>query len=315
MEKAAIIAECCQNHNGSFEILQQMVEKAVDAGADYVKIQSIRTEQLAHRDRFDDGTGTVEGTDLSVIKRPYDAEFDRLKTLELTFDEEVAFIELCKKKGVKSMTTVFALDTVDEVKSLGYDAVKVASYDCGSIPLLKALGSAFFKVFVSTGATTDDELAKSVQVLRDLNIDFTLLHCVTIYPTPWKEMNLARMDLLRMLAGKTGLSSHPLTREYGILADQIALTLGAECIERHYTVLDESETRDGPVSINPEQLKELCDFAKWDKAKQQEFVREKISDWESALGSANREMSDEEWKNRDYYRGRFASEGGKNNWE
>ena len=77
-----------------------------------MKIQSIRTEQLAHRDRFDDGIGTVEGTDLSVIKRPYDAEFDRLKKLELTLDEEVGFIELCKKK--RSLST-FQLDTATTV--------------------------------------------------------------------------------------------------------------------------------------------------------------------------------------------------------
>jgi len=315
MDKPVIIAECCQNHNGSFAILEKMVEKAAEAGADYVKIQSIRTNQLTHRARFDNGEGIVDGTDLQVITRPYEAEHERLKNLELTLDEEVAFIELCKKRGIKSMTTVFATETVDEVKGLGYDAVKVASYDCGSVPLLEKLADSFSQLFVSTGATTDEELLKSAKLLRDKSVDFSLLHCVTIYPTPWDEMNLSRMDILRILSGKTGLSSHPLTREYGILADQVALALGAECIERHYTVLEESETKDGPVSINPVQLKELCDFAKLSKSEQQAYIRDNIPNWDSALGSANRAMSGEEWKNRDYYRGRFRSGNGKDNWE
>ena len=136
MNKVNIIAECCQNHNGDKEILKKMIHNAADNGADYVKIQAIRSKDLSFRERFEKGEVDETGKVL-VIKRPYEQELERLAKLDLSLEEELWFVNECKIAGVSPMTTVFNRKSVNEVKNMGYDAIKIASYDCASIPLLK----------------------------------------------------------------------------------------------------------------------------------------------------------------------------------
>ena len=311
MSRPTLIAECCQNHNGSFEILTRMLAEAVNAGADYVKIQSIRSDLLTHRRRFETGVGGADG---QSIKRPYEAERERLSKLDLMVEEEARFVELSRRLGVKSMTTPFARVTIPEIAPLGFDAVKVASYDCASRPFLGELLQHWNTIVVSTGASTDDDIAAAAEVLRGAGADATLLHCVTVYPTPVEEMHLARMGFLRMHLSKVGLSSHPRTAEQGIFPDMVALALGADCIERHFSVLDPEETKDGPVSISPSQLKELRHFADLPVEERCELVRREVPNWKNYLGSAIRPLSRTELLNRDYYRGRFASPADGDSW-
>ena len=149
MNKVNIIAECCQNHNGDKEILKKMIHNAADNGADYVKIQAIRSKDLSFRERFEKGEVDETGKVL-VIKRPYEQELERLAKLDLSLEEELWFVNECKIAGVSPMTTVFNRKSVNEVKNMGYDAIKIASYDCASIPLLKDVKDNWNKIFVST---------------------------------------------------------------------------------------------------------------------------------------------------------------------
>jgi sialic acid synthase SpsE len=115
-----------------------------------------------------------------------------------------------------------------------------------------------------------------------------------------------------------GFSDHTAPGATGLIASKIAFALGAECIERHYTVLRPDETRDGPVSITPAQLRELREFADRPRTERMELVRRERPDWELALGKVQRPLGPAEWLNRDYYAGRFASKiGGRDvfNWE
>ena len=97
--KPLLIAECCQNHNGRRDVLREMIHRAAEAGADYVKIQAIRSHELTHRERFDDGReGTPDGT-VKTIHRPYAAELERLAKLDLTLEEEAWFAEECRRAG------------------------------------------------------------------------------------------------------------------------------------------------------------------------------------------------------------------------
>jgi N,N'-diacetyllegionaminate synthase len=306
MKRPIIIAECCQSHNGSFDLLMRMLDTAAAAGADFVKIQSIRSNQVTHRERFDAGETAADGT-TKVIKRPFAAERDRLATLDLNLEQEARFVEACRRAGVKSMTTPFARSTVKEIAPLGFDGIKAASYDCGALPFLRDLVANWKTVVVSTGATTDEEIAAAAKLLRESGRETYLLHCVTIYPTPPKEMHLARLEFLRLQLDRVGLSCHPRTSELGIDPDKIALALGADCVERHYTVLGSTESRDGPVSITPAQLKELRAFADLPIEERRERVRREVPNWTDYLGSAVRPLSHAELLNRDYYRGRFAS--------
>lgn len=312
--RPVIIAECCQNHNGSRELLKRMIRTAAENGADYVKIQAIRSRELTHRVRFDEGV--TENGIVKVIKRPYDHEVERLAKLDLSLDDEAWFVEECLSAGVAPLTTAFTRTAAREIRDLGYEAIKVASYDCASYPLLRELKKYWNTMFVSTGATYDAEIDQSATVLQGSN--FTFLHCVTMYPTPMEDLNLRRMSYLRRFTPKVGYSDHSKIADTDLWASKIALALGADCIERHYTVLGPHETKDGPVSINPAQLKELRIFADLCRAERMAIINKQYPHWKKSLGQSSRELSSAELLNRDYYRGRFASKVGDKvvyNWE
>ena len=299
-----IIAELCQNHLGDRETMRKMIQAAADAGADYVKTQTIRAEFLAHRPRFDEGV--IENGITKVIKRPYQAEYERLSLLDIDMDDHRWFIEQCHEAGVKAMTTVFTRGVVDELAAMDWDAVKVASYDCASFPLLNDLKGCFKKLFVSTGATYDEEIEKAAGILK--GSDFTFLHCVTIYPTPLDKLDLSRIDYLRQFSPTDGFSDHTLVSRDGIKAAAGALHYGAEVIERHFTILESDQTKDGPVSITPVLLKELADISRTGRKELKEYIDAKVPEFETMIGSSQRELSAEELLNRDYYRGRFATQ-------
>ena len=304
MNKVNIIAECCQNHNGNKEILKKMIHTAAENGADYVKIQAIRSKDLSFRERFEKGEVDETGKVL-VIQRPYEQELERLAKLDLSLEEELWFVNECKIAGVSPMTTVFNRTSVNEVKNMGYDAIKIASYDCASIPLLKDVKDNWNKIFVSTGATFDNEIQSAVDVLK--GSDFELLHCVTIYPTPLDELHLNRIKFLQNITNKIGYSDHSKPSSTGLWASKIALAMGVSNIERHYTVLSENETKDGPVSITPSMLLELRNFADLDNSDQWSIIKNDFPNWEITLGNASRKLSHNELLNRDYYRGRFVN--------
>ena len=308
-----IIAELCQNHNGDVNILKDMIWRAADSGASHVKIQTIFSEDLTLRERFEEGV-TSNGV-VKSIKRPYLPEFERLSKLDLGFDTHALFIDECSSAGVIPLTTVFNRSRLESIIELGFKEIKIASYDCASFPLINDLKNKFNHIYVSTGATHDSEIETTANILSDQN--FSFLHCVTIYPTPVDKLNLNRIDYLRQFTDSVGFSDHTRPSQHGIDPDIVALWKGADVIERHFTILDSSQTKDGPVSINPEQLKNLVDYSKYNHDELSKLV-ENISDYDKMLGSKTHSLSEEELLNRDYYRGRFASKiNGKTiyNWE
>ena len=308
-----IIAELCQNHNGDVNILKDMIWRAADSGASHVKIQTIFSEDLTLRERFEEGV-TSNGV-IKSIKRPYLPEFERLSKLDLGFDTHALFIDECSSAGVIPLTTVFNRSRLESIIELGFKEIKIASYDCASFPLINDLKNKFNHIYVSTGATHDSEIETTANILSDQN--FSFLHCVTIYPTPVDNLNLNRIDYLRQFTDSVGFSDHTRPSQHGIDPDIVALWKGADVIERHFTILDSSQTKDGPVSINPEQLKNIVDYSKYNHDELSKLV-ENISDYDKMLGSKTHSLSEEELLNRDYYRGRFASKiNGKTiyNWE
>ena len=318
-QKPRIIAEFCQNHNGHFDTLRRMIDAAAGAGATHGKIQTIFADDLSYREEFEEGRLDANGQP-EVIKRPYQPEYDRLKGLELSFEEHEAFIRACDGAGIEPMTTVFSVGTIARVKDMGWRSVKVASYDCGSMPLVRRLSEVFDELFVSTGSSYDDEIETCATVLRDSGKAFVMLHCVTIYPTPLDQMNLRRMEYLASLAPSVGLSDHSLVARDGVASALMGIYLGASTIERHFTILPADQTKDGPVSIRPEHVAEMVQFAKLPKADQKAYLEEHVGSdtMEAMIGVADRELSNTEILNRGYYRGRFCTKvGGKQvfNWD
>jgi N,N'-diacetyllegionaminate synthase len=300
---ATIIAELCQNHQGDRTLLKDMIQAAAASGANYVKTQTIRAEFLTHRPRFDEGK--IENGITKVIKRPYISEYERLRLLDIDMDDHRWFIDQCHNAGVKAMTTVFTRGVIDELETMDWDAIKVASYDCASFPLLIDLKSRFKKFFVSTGATFDEEVEKAAKILQ--GTDITFLHCVTIYPTPLNLLDLSRLNYLKKFSKKVGFSDHTLVSRDGIKAAAAAIYFGAEVVERHFTVLKADETKDGPVSITPKLLKDLVEVSRMTSEDLSAYIKENVPEYDLMLGNSQRKLSDEELLNRDYYRGRFAT--------
>lgn len=304
-----IIVELCQNHNGDRKILKKMIHSAKENGADIVKGQIIFSEDLTNRKRFDEGEEESNGVK-KTIKRPYKAEFERLKSIDLTEDDYKFFVEECNKVGITPMLTVFSRKRIPLASSLPYKGeklVKVASYDCGSLQMIKELSDKFDHLIISTGASFDDEIKRTSEYLNQKNKKFTFLHCVTSYPNTSVMANLSRMNWLRKFTPLVGWSDHSLISRDGIKMAKVAIMLGADYIERHFSILPSDKTKDGPVSINPKQLKELSSFAKLSKSEQKKIVKKEIPEWEIMIGLPERDMTHTEMLNRDYYRGRFAS--------
>ena len=136
MSSPIIIAEFCQNHNGDPDVLRKMVALAAENGATYGKIQAIFADNLVFRPQFEKGLLSLQGEKL-CLKRPYNDEYNRLKDLELDLEETARFVELCRGASLKSMVTVFAREHVPVLARMGFDAVKVASYDCASYQMLR----------------------------------------------------------------------------------------------------------------------------------------------------------------------------------
>jgi sialic acid synthase SpsE len=298
-----IIAEFCQNHNGDFKLLTKMVESAAINGATHGKIQTIFAENLTFRPQFEQGL--IMGGSTACIKRPYQLEYDRLKRLEISFQEMEKFCLLCRSVGLEPVTTCFAREHVRAIQNAGFNTVKVASYDCASYQMLRELKDTFSKIIVSTGATFDDEIELASMVLDGASYAF--LHCVTIYPTPLNEMHLSRLEYLRRFTTDVGFSDHSLVSRDGLIGSKAALALGATSIERHFTMLSPEDTKDGPVSIGPTELLELADFASMPIKDRVDWMNRNVPEWSQTIGQNTRAMTDTELLNRDYYRGRFAS--------
>ena len=300
-----IIAELCQNHNGNFDDVKRMVDLAAASGATHVKIQHIYAKNLVFRPQFEEGLEIQGG--VGSIKRPWLPEHERLSGLELSASECEKFVTYAESQGVIPMTTCFTRGDVKTISEQGFKAVKVASYDCASYTLLRELSSAFDYLIVSTGATFDDEVLHAASVLKDNAKQFALLHCVTMYPTPLAAMHLHRLAWLKRLCSEVGFSDHSLVRTDGLIAAKAAIACGAEIIERHFTIADESATKDGPVSITPERIEELASFSRLSQNDRLAHLNDTYPQWTSMMGDEQRWLSDEELLNRDYHRGRFAT--------
>lgn len=301
--KTEIIAEFCQNHNGDFGLLKEMIHAAAESGATVGKMQTVFADRVTFRPQFEEGL--VRDGVTHSIKRPYQPEYERLKGLEISLEQQREFVAACRAAGLEPMTTCFSRDLAEPIAQTGIRQIKVASYDCASFPMLRELKGRFDRVLVSTGATFDDEIRHAASILK--GTDFALLHCVTIYPTPLDQMHLRRMDFLRELAPQVGFSDHSLVTRDGVVASKVAIHMGASVIERHFTILPPDKTKDGPVSITPAQLRELVAFAAMSHDEQKRQLDGTAPGWEKCLGLKIRALSDAELLNRDYYRGRFAS--------
>ncbi len=275
MSKVVIIAEAGVNHNGSFEMACRLADEAKRAGADYVKFQtgipenviSVRAEQAEYQKH---NTGTSE------------SQLDMVRKIMLRPDDFKSLKEYCDSIGIRFLSTPFDLDSIDILKPLEMDLWKIPSGEITNLPYLRKIASMGQPVVMSTGMSRLGEVDDAVGVLLDgdLTLDMiTLLHCNTEYPTPYTDVNLRAMLALRDAIGcRVGYSDHTL----GIEVPVAAVAMGAEVIEKHFTL---DKTLPGPdhvASLEPAELKAMVSA---------------IRHTEAALGSGRKDVSPSERKN------------------
>jgi N-acetylneuraminate synthase len=240
-----VIAEIGNNHNGSLERAIELIDLALDAGADAVKFQMRHLDQV-YRQR----TLRKDGEDLGT-----EYVLDLLRRFELTVDEHRQLADYCRAKGALYLCTPWDALSVDVLESFGVPAYKVASADLTNLPLLDHLAQTAKPLILSTGMSTPEEVKTTVAFLGKRNVQFALLHCNSTYPAPLHDINLKWMERLRQIHPLVGYSGH----ERGINVSLAAVALGATIIERHFTLDRAMEGPDHAASLTHSELKRLIE--------------------------------------------------------
>lgn len=277
MSHVLIIAEAGVNHNGSVETAKRMIDKAVEAGADVIKFQTFKSEKLVSK-----SAKQAEYQKRNIANAGNDSQLDMLKKLELTESDHNELMDYCAKKQIRFFSTAFDMESIDYLHSLHVGLWKIPSGEITNYPYLKKIAQFGEPVILSTGMCEMEDVEAALKVLTDngLNKDkISILHCNTEYPTPFKDVNLLAMNELKERFGvKVGYSDHT----KGIEVPIAAVALGAEIIEKHFTLDRNMEGPDHKASLEPDELKAMVSA---------------IRNIELALGDGHKTVSESERKN------------------
>lgn len=270
MTKVIIIAEAGVNHNGDIELGKKLVKAAKDAGADYVKFQSFKTEKLVSK-------FAIKAKYQKQTTDSNESQFDMIKKLELSENDHKVLLDYCKTLGIGFSSSPFDTEGIGYLDSLGVDFFKVPSGELTNLPYLRELSKFNKPIILSTGMANLAEVKLALAVLKGK--DVTVLHCNTEYPTPMKDVNLRAMLTIKDACNvKIGYSDHTL----GIEIPIAAVALGAEVIEKHFTLDKTMQGPDHRASLEPDELKQMV---------------LSIRNIEAALGSGIKEPSPSEKEN------------------
>mgnify|MGYP002629786911 CR=1 FL=1 len=266
-----IIAEFTSNHLGDMRIVRAMLEESKRIGVDVVKFQSWQARQL--RKDFPD----------------YDATFARHSSAELSDEQHREIVAMCQDVGVEFLTTCFDLSRVDFLASLGVSTIKVASPDATSWALIEKLAARFETLIISTGLISSAELAELMKRINPEQV--VLLHCISLYPTPLNQVNLARMEHIRAQGFRVGFSDHTAGPE----AAMLAIARGAEVIEKHFTLSHALPGKDQQMSATPDVFAQICQW------------RDQVA---TMMGKPTRELTETEETIRATYVGKWGDNRG-----
>ena len=251
MSKTLIIAEAGVNHNGSIELAKKLVEKAKEAGVDYIKFQTFKASKLVTK-----AAKQAEYQQRNIGKEG-DSQYQMLKKLELSPEEHEILIDYCKELGIKFFSTAFDFDSIDYLHSLNLGLWKIPSGEVTNYPFLKRIAAYNEPTILSTGMCDMEDVRAAVDALYRnglSNENLILLHCNTEYPTPFEDVNLKAMDALRKEFGvEVGYSDHT----KGVEVPIAAVALGATVIEKHFTLDRNMEGPDHKASLEPDELKAM----------------------------------------------------------
>lgn len=269
-KKCLVIAEAGVNHNGRLDLAYKLCDAAKFAGADVVKFQTWKTENIitnnvAQAEYQKNNTGINE------------SQFDMLKKLELSYEDFRNIKLYCDQIGLIFTSTADDKESLDFLIDLGVPFIKIGSGDVGNLSYLRYIGSKKVPVILSTGMSGIDEIKESVEELLNAGAsDLTLLHCTTSYPCRYEDVNLLAMNTLNEKFGlPVGYSDHTLGSEVAVAA----VALGAQVIEKHLTLDTNMEGPDHIASTSPDDFKKMVD---------------KIRNVEKSMGTGVKQATNEE---------------------
>ncbi len=242
-----IVAEAGANHGCDLEVAKELIRQAKAAGADAIKFQTYKADTLVTRwaPRYWDDP-EPSGTQYAIFEK-----IDRMEPADYE-----AMAAYCREQEITFLSTPFDLGAVDLLAKLDVPAFKVASADLTNYPLLERIAMYGRPVFLSTGAGTLEEIGETVEFLRGCGVrDIALLHCILCYPTPVDQLSLRRITTVKEAFPDliVGLSDHTIPDEC-VTTTSAAVALGAQIVEKHFTLDRTQEGPDHPLSLDPELL-------------------------------------------------------------
>jgi sialic acid synthase SpsE len=242
-QAALIVAEIGQNHNGQQAMAEQLIDAASWAGADAIK--------LVKRDLDSELSRAARSRQYHGPHAFGDTYEQHRRALELSAESHVELVHRARQRGLLYLATVGDLPSLELAQSLGADALKIASRDCGSLPLIEEVASRGRPVFLSTGMSDLDEIDRAVEVLEKQRAAYVLLQCTSLYPAPFEEAHLCSMPTLRERYGAlVGYSDHT----SGSLLPPVAVAMGAVVIEKHLTLDRGLRGSDHACSLEPDEF-------------------------------------------------------------
>ena len=228
------IAEAGLNHNGDVNLAKKMIDEAKNANSDAIKFQTYKSENfLTENSKY----------------------FDFFKNVELSFEEFKEIKEYADNVGITFLSTPFDFESADYLNKIDVPGFKIASSDVTNLPLIAHIAKMKLPIILSTGLATLDEIDESIKLCHSLQNDqISILHCVADYPAMPEETNLSAMETIReKFCFPVGYSDNGESS----LVDEVAVSMGADIIEKHFTLDKKLEGPDHSFSIQPDDLKLL----------------------------------------------------------
>jgi len=247
-EPVFIIAEAGVNHNGDVEMARQLVDVAAEAGADAVKFQTFKAEQVASP------SAPKAGYQLGATGAG-ESQQEMLRSLELSPKDHYVLRDHCERKGLIFLSTPFAEDSADFLDELGVPGFKIASGEITNFPFLQHVARKGKPLILSTGMSWLGEVDEAVRTIRSVGTkELILLHCVSRYPADPAEANLRAIRTMEgVFQIPVGFSDHTLGAEVALAAAAI----GARVLEKHFTLDRALPGPDHRASLEPQELKAL----------------------------------------------------------
>lgn len=246
-----IIAEAGVNHNRRLDLALKLVDAVADTGADAVKFQTFRAEQVVTE------AGVMADYQKKNIGKT-ESQLDMLRKLEFSESWYPKVIAHCKKRGIIFLSTPHgSFDSIDLLQKLGVPAFKFGSGDLTTLPILEYAAKFGKLMILGTGMATMTEVKETIKTIKKAgNSKIVMLHCTTNYPCPPEEVNLRAMQtMMRGLDVLVGYSDHTVGSQVPVMA----VTLGACVIEKHLTLDNNMPGPDHKASADPTVFRKMVD--------------------------------------------------------